>query len=1232
MLLLFPLNILIADGESVNFRHITVEKDGLSESTVYNIFQDSRGYIWISTDNGLNKYDGHIMKSYQYMHFDENSISKGAPRHIFEDMDGFMWIATDAGIINKLDPQTEKFTQINLLENSTLDIVTINQLPDGRMICVVGGYIIIMDKNGKKLNSFKVVSNPAYKNDFYKNLKLVTEKKHVLAEIKSPGNSINESVVFKINFEDSLTIVMMAEHDFKIENGLFDYGWIENSDGEKVWSPWEKDTLSSVYAGGHWSNRITVENIKLPRGDYKIRFTSDGAYSPDRWTLTQPDFPQYWGIGVYKNTKNIKLDKELVQNDYDYKNNVQDLIINEDGTIWLSNKTGMVLFRQDLGVVASYKTKYKSGLRKIVIDPYDTNYIWCLGMDLNKNNAEMGQLCRFNKSTRMFKYFDIDPDKSDDFIFNPNGLEILDNSKVWLKSDSQGILKFDYLEGTVKHLSMDRNNDNALRDNNINFLFRDRAGAMWVSTSTMGISVYDPYYQKFGLIPYKQGFNRNSFPQPNISKLNEHPNGSVMILNGGELYLYNSGIKKLSKYDIRIPKSFYVEDFIVNESTAHFFCHDKMNDIRVLVKYDLQLDKILRKWSYQKDGQSTSIRNMLVEEILFDRQGNLWVGDLGNWTAVKINNSDIFINQNTDLSIFEGDKLQLVTFFKKVSRYLSGSIPKTFFEDKDGIIWIGTDKGTMFKIDVVNRKIKTFRHNPSDSTSIPSGTIITMSDDNRNNLWVGTWPTGMFKFDKKKEIAKRYYEREGGLIDNTVNAIIQDNDGYIWISTKNGICKFNPIEDTFLEYYYAKDGLQSNEFLFDAALKSSNGTIFFGGSNGVSYIEPENIFKNPNLPIVDISSVYKNGKIIILDSNKKSTQTLEVLSKDRSIGFEYNGLNYTRSEKNKYKYKMDGYDLEWINAGERRFANYTNLPAGKYTFKVMGANNDGLWSANSTNVNVIVYPPVWRTWWAYALYIFTLVGMIFMYVKYIERKNLKENEELRKSEELELARQFQLDLLPSKVIQHDDYEIIAYIETATEVGGDYYDFFQQPDGSIYVVAGDATGHGMTAGMMVSITKAGLHGISDTDTKEIMNKLNNIIKSIELGKNRMALNIGHLKEDIMQFSSAGMPPIYIYDSENKSVQEILQVGLPLGSLKKDHYVSETYRFKSGDKIIFLSDGLPEATNLQNEMLGYDAVLDCINHNIKQSPDELMKSLVDLGNKWMDSKPIDDDITILIVEKK
>ena len=1230
---LISLSILFGVDEVINFRHLTVEDHGLSESTVYDVFQDSRGYMWISTDNGLNKYDGYSMESYQYMHFDSLSISKGAPRYIFEDNSGKIWIATSAGLLNKLDIETGVFKRINpnaipnlRLNNNSLKV---KQLPDGRFICPMSGYLVLMDENGNNLRNIKMVQDSTLKEGFYDKLTAIANIENSIARIANPGDDVNITEELSINSSDSIYVVLMGEYQLSDNNGRFDYGWIEDELGKKVWSPWDLDTLNADYAGGASSNRLTVEKIKLEPGQYNLRFISDGAHSSDEWRMAIPDHEDFWGIGVYKDKPKIDLAREKEINRSNYKWNARDFEVNEDGTIWMSNQSGMVHYSLEDGVIDRYKTKYKNGLGIIISDPYDDNYLWSLG------NDDKPGLCRFNRSTGMFKYYDIDPDKSDDFVFEPNGLEFMNEDEIWLRSNNGGLLRFNHQSGSVSRLKQDRDNGNALRDNRINFLYRDRAGAMWVSTSTMGISIYDPFYQKFGLIPYKQGLIKNSFPNPNISNMGQHIEGSIIFQSGGDYFLFDPIKKELKKNNFGFPENYLMGDFTTSGSIAHFTSWDRDKNIRVLTKYDLQNAKVLDQWFQdRKEGMwRTSLWGWPVEEVLFDSRETFWIGYVqANAISAKMKDSDIFISMRTDLSIFSGKELESAKFIQKVIKTLQGDIPKTLFEDREGLLWFSSGNGKLYKIDVENRKIDKFFHNSQDSTSIPSGMIISISEDNRDNLWIGTWPTGMARFNKKTGKSKRFYEKERGLIDNTVNAIIPDDDGYLWISTKNGICRFNPVTENFLDYYYAEDGLQSNEFLFDAAIKGKDGSIYFGGSNGVSYVEPEKIYKNPNPPMIDISSVYKDGEKVIFGSDVNGSKKLNVTYRDRGIAFDFNGLNYTRTMKNQYKYRMVGYDPDWINAGGRRFTSYTNLPPGEYIFQVTGSNNDGLWNENPAEVQVNVFPPPWATWWAYAIYLVLIASGIYSYLQYVKDRDKRENEELRKTEELELARQFQLDLLPSNIPKLPEYDIAAKIDTATEVGGDYYDFFEQPDGSIYLVTGDATGHGMTAGMMVSITKAGLHGISQPDTKDIMNQLNTVIKNIDLGQNRMALNIGHLKNGSVEFSSAGMPPLYMYNSKEKKLKEVLQVGLPLGSLKSEDYISDVYEFNSGDVMIFLSDGLPEATNTNDEMLGYEAVYDCMLENIDQEPQDLLDTLSKLGSDWIKGTQLDDDITLLVVKKR
>ncbi|SVD73254.1 uncharacterized protein METZ01_LOCUS426108, partial [marine metagenome] len=253
LLLIFFATLILAKSQNINFRHITVEDDGLSESTVYDVLQDSRGYMWISTDNGLNKYDGYSMKSYQYMHYDELSISKGAPRTIFEDRDGHIWIATTAGLLNRLNVETEEFKRINPLNipNTNIrDVVTPGQLPDGRILGIKNRYVIVMDSDGNHLKNIPVIYEPVYTNEFYEQLNKISKKENTIARIDNPGNTENLTKEFTIDYEDSVCVILMGEFEVP-KGGKYDWGWVENAKGDKIWSPWEADTTSASYAGGN---------------------------------------------------------------------------------------------------------------------------------------------------------------------------------------------------------------------------------------------------------------------------------------------------------------------------------------------------------------------------------------------------------------------------------------------------------------------------------------------------------------------------------------------------------------------------------------------------------------------------------------------------------------------------------------------------------------------------------------------------------------------------------------------------------------------------------------------------------------------------------------------------------------------------------------------------------------------------------------------------------------------
>ena len=212
--------------------------------------------------------------------------------------------------------------------------------------------------------------------------------------------------------------------------------------------------------------------------------------------------------------------------------------------------------------------------------------------------------------------------------------------------------------------------------------------------------------------------------------------------------------------------------------------------------------------------------------------------------------------------------------------------------------------------------------------------------------------------------------------------------------------------------------------------------------------------------------------------------------------------------------------------------------------------------------------------------------------------------------------------------------MVGFQKTATEVGGDFFDFMQKEDGRWVAICGDATGHGLTSGNVVSITKTAMNSLVEEDPVPTLDSLNKTLLNMNIGLNRMCLNIASIGKDSIRFSSAGMPPAYYYSAEKRELEEILVGALPLGSFKGAIHTEQEIAFKnSGDILIMMSDGLPEAENSKNEMVGYDRTLDLIKTLSDKSAEEIKDGLVEMCDNWLgDTAELQDDMTFVIIKKR
>ncbi len=442
-----------------------------------------------------------------------------------------------------------------------------------------------------------------------------------------------------------------------------------------------------------------------------------------------------------------------------------------------------------------------------------------------------------------------------------------------------------------------------------------------------------------------------------------------------------------------------------------------------------------------------------------------------------------------------------------------------------------------------------------------------------------------------------------------------------------------------------------------------SGKLYFGGRDGFNVFYPGSSNRTPpSLNIQDIkisnSSIKNTNEFEYPDLNQLTEMSLAHDQND--LSFEFVSIHFSRPDKNRIMYKMDGVDEDWVN-GERRIASYTNLSPGDYAFHLRGSNGDGVWSEEIKKINIHIAAPWYNNWFAYTVYVFIFIGLLLSIRRFEmarQQKNTKikesqlkmeaaelkaqaaeaqalvvqaENE--RKTQELEEARELQLSMLPKELPQLPNLDIAVYMQTATEVGGDYYDFHVGLDGTLTVVIGDATGHGMKAGTMVTTAKSLFNSYApNPDILFTFSEITRCIKQMNFGKLSMCLTMLKIKGDKLQISTAGMPPSFIFRRDTRVVEEHLFKAMPLGSMEKFPYEIKDTTLKAGDTILLMSDGLPELKNNAGEMYGYKKIRNGFEDVAEKSPEDIISYLKNEGSSWVNDEAPDDDVTFVVIKVK
>lgn len=606
-------------------------------------------------------------------------------------------------------------------------------------------------------------------------------------------------------------------------------------------------------------------------------------------------------------------------------------------------------------------------------------------------------LVRFTCETGKYQRFLIEPTESvgnfknlfKDIAPDPN-----DPNVLWLAS-LEGIARFDMRTQQFTRYRHDPKDKNSVSSNFIFTLFVDRSGMMWAGTTIQGVNKFNPGAVNFNHIKSDPD-NPSSLAPGFVWGIHEDKEGSLWVATVGNphyLTQFNARSEEITRYqhdpsnsNTLLPQRFNV---FVEDDQGGFWVGGS-GGLNLFDRTTGKVKRFLREPGLKNRGRN----NIRALALVPGDPNKLWVGSGGGLDLL-----DTRTGVYTNVSL-AGDSTQ------------QNRNVWSLLQDSQGSLWIGSALGLM-KMNSSGVVSLISVHNPKDIKTISDNRILSMLERNKEPgiLWLANTEWGLDRLDTRTGLIT-HISKEDGLPNNTVYGILEDDQGTLWMSTNNGIANYNP-DTKQVRNYGLSDGLLALEYNAFAFSKGKNGRMYFGNAEGVTAFTPALLRKNARPPQVVITDVKLFNRSItagvdapyLRSSSPEDKLTLEYDQNELTI--EYVALHFGNAEKNRYAYQLEGFDENWVDAGTKRTATYTNLPPGEFIFKVKAANSDGVWNEQGVSFILRVLPPWYRTWWAYALLGFLLIGGIFAIDRIQRQRLLQKERELTQQRELKQAKEIE---------------------------------------------------------------------------------------------------------------------------------------------------------------------------------------------------------------------------------
>ncbi|HEX4876174.1 MAG TPA: two-component regulator propeller domain-containing protein [Chitinophagaceae bacterium] len=736
--------------------------------------------------------------------------------------------------------------------------------------------------------------------------------------------------------------------------------------------------------------------------------------------------------------KKTQVYNDLQKGDYFIPgSNSIDLSIDPAGKIWMLTDSLLSYFEP---VTKSFKPFFVipqiSGVKNFIsvkADPVDANFVW-----INTNNAVAGQLAAkdtrglIQLNTRTKNYIISIPGSKTPgaiplncfhtftdslkrlWVSTEKGISLYDPKKgsfiqyalnypnkethaenitaekdgnLWITGNVGGLFFLDIKTGISYNYEPNGGPGDLPGNRNLGEIFIDRFNTLWINIPNEGIAWRDVQKTQFSPV------GLNPFPKTGTAK--ETPHQYDIIGTEGDSICYLTDSTKLLAWNT-IKNNFNSIDLKDKKYYRSIINISKVKDGSFwlacggngLVHYEPVSGKVTQ---YLNDPQdSTSLASPFVIDVAGDQGGTIWIA-----TVNKGINS-----YNPQTKKFTRYPFATNNGSRQVKDSLDDQTATCLYIDKDGIIWIGTNNGAVNSFDPRTQKFRSYLNYKEGFFSITS-----IYEDSRKRLWATTYLSGLYLLDKKTGAIQRFSEKEG-LIHNSVFSVKEDAAGNIWAATQKGMSRINPVTNTITNFGAAKPWMWE---YFMKNLYDRNGFFNLAGRNGIIRFNPLQLGENKTPPAVFIESVsyrpsgQENDSLLFTEGRQK----IQLKYNENRVTFQFTALHFANPEQNQYAFQLEGYDRDWIQAGNQHTVTYSNLSPGTYTFRVKASNSEGVWNETGAVFTITITPPWWKTWWAYVIYGLLFLGSVFALDRYLRHRLVQKEREKNQARELAQAKEIE---------------------------------------------------------------------------------------------------------------------------------------------------------------------------------------------------------------------------------